>query len=167
MIKLEKIRIVKVIDSDPDLSHLGEYSDTPKPGAIDREKEGDLERGEYRYFNPGNYDPSDPNKRENALLVYRRYEDYNRGEWGCIGIKAEADVLIQTPTMKINKCWISKEFGSGGLWGIESDSGPDYFKEVVLEELEELKEILKEIGIPEKEIEGMGEKAISEFMESI
>lgn len=37
-----------------DFSWLGEYSNSPKDGAIDRKLKGDQDRNEYRYFNPEN-----------------------------------------------------------------------------------------------------------------
>jgi hypothetical protein len=44
---------------------------------------------------------------------------------------------------------------SSGLWGIESDSGDDYFKEVALEQLDELENMLQAIGIPQTEVDAM------------
>ena len=41
---------------------------------------------------------------------------------------------------------------SGGLWGIESDSTPDYLSEIGQEEIEQLQEILQALGFSQKVI---------------
>jgi hypothetical protein len=68
-----------------------------------------------------------------------RKEAYDRGDFYFVGVRAEADVaiggIIQTLT-------------SGGLWGIESDSGDDYIREVAGEEWRELRRILTDVGVP-------------------
>ncbi len=57
--------------------------------------------------------------------------------WAMIGIRAEADVVIAGTVQTII---------SPGLWGIESDSSRDYLKEVETEELQQLADILIELG---------------------
>jgi hypothetical protein len=161
MKKIDHIKI-KIMDDDyPDLSGLGEYSDTPKEGAIDRrEYFGSSWRvGEYKYFNPGNYDPTDPDRDEYALQDYERMEAYNHGDWRCIGIRADCKYLIDN--------WIIQEITSGGLWGIESDSGDDYLKEIAQEETFSLTIYLKEIGFTDKEIEPHIKKALQDFEDDL
>ncbi len=144
------------VDQDADLSMLGEYSNDPKEGAIDREELGHMKRNEYRYWNPGNrqkYDPEEwshvtgKDKRDtikkhgslkNAVAHYRmedykRHEAYNSNEWhmrGCV-VKVSLGQLT----------------GQSSLWGIESDCGEDYEKEVIadvtVEALNELEDKVK------------------------
>lgn len=66
-----------------------------------------------------------------------RLASYGR-DWNMIGIYAVANVAIRGVIQRIQ---------SGGLWGIESDSGEDYFNSVGKEEYGQLKDLLKEIGI--------------------
>lgn len=81
-------------------------------------------------------DPHDPEWAD-------RYEAYQRDEFSFVGVRAEAQVvlggIIQTLT-------------SGGLWGIESDSGKEYIAEVAGEEWHELRKILVDIGVPTSQL---------------
>lgn len=116
---------------------------------------GDMERGEYRYFNPSfNYvDKSGTALPENTPNEVRRYvrQDYermesmNRQQWGFIGISATAEV-------QLNGMSTIQTIRSGGLWGIESDSGADHFAEVEGEELAALKTELHAIGFSKRAI---------------
>lgn len=127
------------IDENPDLSHLGEYTDTFEEGAIDREKLGHMKSGQFRYFVPMNhrvYDKKDwdhvsaKDKRElilkhgslknttrfYAMEDYKRYEAYNDDKW------------------HMTVCIVTARFGAlsatASLHGVESDCGEDYRKEV-------------------------------------
>ena len=62
-----------------------------------------------------------------------RYQQYQNGDFGFIGIRAEAEIVIN------GVCQIVT---SGGLWGIESDSDRHYLSEVEQEEIDQLKAIL-------------------------
>jgi hypothetical protein len=124
-------------DESPDLSYLGEY--TPSHGSeyIDRQDRGDMGRNEYRYWIPTNPDSAEQD--------YERMEAYNRGDWGCIGIIAKAEVQFsESSTIQTVR--------SGGLWGIESDSGKDYLESVENEELSQLADELKAIGCTDRQI---------------
>lgn len=128
--KIENLEIIRELDHDPDFSWIGSYSDKPGKGAIDLIERGDWERGNYRYFNPAN--------EENAEQEYARMQTYNHGDWCFVGIRAVAEVIVKGTIQKIH---------SGGLWGIESDSGESYFKEVAKEEYQTLCNVLKSMGI--------------------
>lgn len=165
MKKIYSIKIVKEIDYYPDLSYLGEYSDKPENGSIDREEqEGSLRCGEYRYFNPCNYDLSDSKRDIYALQDYKRMEDYNKGNWGCIGIYAKCEYQIQVGN---NKFFTIHYIQSAGLWGIESDSDESYFIEIAEEECNSLIGCLKEIGFTEDEIIPEIEKAMEMFKDDL
>lgn len=135
--KILSVRLVRAADDCPDTSHLGEYSNTPDESHIDRKARGDMRRGEFRYFNLGAGD--------SAYLEedYRRMEAYNRGDWCMCGIYAEAKVEAGGTTQRVK---------SAGLWGIESDSGEAYFREVGAQELTDLADILRGMGASEEDI---------------
>jgi hypothetical protein len=101
---------------------------------------GDMERNEYRYFNPchENYKgESEETIRQYCQRDYERMESLNRGDWGYVGIRADAEIIVDG---------VSQDISSGGLWGIESDSDRAYFAEIDGEQLSELREQLRALG---------------------
>lgn len=130
--RIDKVMFVKMPETSPDLSFLGEYSSTPGPICIDRLDRGDMGRGEYRYFNLGIGD---------AAYIehdYKRMEAYNRGDWCMVNVYAEADIVVSGVCQKIT---------SGGLGNVESDAGY-YFEILRKEELATLGRILLELEFP-------------------
>jgi len=149
MKKILSIKIKKAIDDNPDTSYLGEYSNHRAKFSFDREFLGDMNRGEYQYFNPYP-DPlkgkTQKEKKEMYIWAkhnYERMESLNNGNWCYIGIIAEAEININGVIQRIT---------SGGLNGIESDSGRDYIEEIEKEELNSLKDQLRDLGFSEKAI---------------
>ena len=76
---------------------------------------------------------------------YERCEAYNRQVWCYLGIIAKAEVrsaqgIVQT-------------LRSGGLWGVESDSGESYLEEVGQEQLTELRAELEGYGFSARAID--------------
>lgn len=164
--RIESVRIDTVVDDSPDTSWLGEYSNDPKGEfAIDREERGDMERGEFRYFNPGSVEPFNPAAtwipatiqtevgrraywheamQSNAEQDYKRSESYNRGDFCFVGIVAKA-VVVSTGG-------IVQTLRSGGLWGIESDSGADHIASVEQEELSGLRSELEAFGFGSRSV---------------
>ncbi len=120
-----------------------------------------LAPGKYRYFNPGSVEafdaaaswiPTDETDkraywekamRQNALQDYARMESLQNGEWGFIGIRAQAEIAV---------CGVCQTITSGGLWGIESDSEEEVFREEAREQLAELRGILNELGFSKRAI---------------
>jgi hypothetical protein len=176
--RILQVNIVRMPDTDPDTSWLGEYSATPSSRwSIDRahtkdcadapkdcidtdEQEceccgGDMRRGEYRYFNPSfNYVDKhgklvDGNTSDDVVRYtrqdYERMEALNAGQWGFIGIKAQA-------TIQNTQHGPIQHVSSGGLWGIESDSEQSYFAEVASEELSQLRKELHAMGFSKRAI---------------
>lgn len=139
------VRIERVVDENPDLSHLGEYSDTPGPNAIDRRERGDAGAREYRYCNI-TMSAAETGNPESVEQDYQRMQAYNRFEWWMIGIIAKAKV-------KLANSDVIQTIHSGGLWGIESDAGDDYFAEVEANELAQLKDELKAVGCTDRQID--------------
>jgi hypothetical protein len=131
--KILSITVIHKFDDNPDLSWLGKYTNKYTRGCIDRKAIGDMGRNEYRYFEPAN----EHYRMEN----YKKYEKYNNGQLWCIGITAMAicEMKQGNKTITYKEC-------SSGLWGIESDSGEWYIKEIEQEQLEELRYELSELG---------------------
>lgn len=147
--KAIKIDVKRIVDENPDLSFL---ETTP----------------EYHYGKNGsNWEHVSEEDRQkiiaqygsiwNACMTYakndkERLEAYNRGTWEMIGIKAVATIHIPVDgdnTVKI------QTIDSGGLFGIESDEGEDYIKDIEREQIAEVKKYLKILcvnGIDECEI---------------
>jgi hypothetical protein len=71
-----------------------------------------------------------------------RLAEYQRGEFGFIGIRAAVELPIP-----FGKGHILQKIESPGLWGIESDSGDDYLASVFQEESDILADMLAELGV--------------------
>lgn len=173
MIIVNKSNFVRhlIPDDCPDTSYLGTYSAKAETQwAIDRQEREDMERNEYRYWNPCNHTPPGleanwshvPNEqiakaikshgnRKQAIRAldlkyieedYQRHEAFNRGEWDSIGVRAAVELPIP-----YGKDRILTRIESPGLWGIESDSGEKYFDSVFQEESNILADMLAELGV--------------------
>lgn len=68
-----------------------------------------------------------------------RLDEYRRGLFNFIGVRAWADVEVGGVRQRIT---------SGGLWSIEDDSDADYLVDVEKEQAAELDDILRELGCP-------------------
>ncbi len=128
-IHIRSIAVERLTDEDPDLSHLKQSYNEPSITSAEAEK--------YK------------------IQDDKRLDAYDRGDWYMMGVRATADVAI---TPKGSSAGTLVTISSGGLWGIESDSGESYFKDVERDELDELEGLLLTIGVPKKEVE----KAIRE-----
>jgi hypothetical protein len=163
MKKIDFIKIIRESDTDPDTSYLGKYGDEFKPGCIVvhdelfyedviKDKKYELpEKGrEYRFFYPFEIGEKIGSKkyREFSLQNFKRMERLNSGDWGFISVSAEARLL----TSYDGKSWLINTISSGGLYGIESDSEESYIKSIEEEELDSLKDVLKECGFSDEEI---------------
>jgi len=126
------IKIVSEPDYDPDMSYLGEFSNDHKPGCIEHEPN---DNRSYPYFHPAN--------TEFANEDYKRMLAYENGLWNMISIHAVAEIKINDTLETIR---------SGGLYGIESDSDKEHFMEVGAEETCELRDMLKELGFTDSEV---------------
>lgn len=141
-LRIDSIKVVHQYDDCPDTSWIGEYSNNWQEGAIDRQERGDMGRNEHRYFIPAT---------EYGEQDYKQMEALNNGDWHFIGIVVECVVSHpcsddpRYPDVATSRRL--ETFTSGGLWGIESDSG-DYLEEVAQEQMTELKAHLAAFGIP-------------------
>jgi hypothetical protein len=75
---------------------------------------------------------------EEREAAQERLEAFHRGLWHMVGIYAVANVDVAGQT---------EQFRSPGLWGIESDSGRDYFQHVGRDEYNELARDLRQMGV--------------------
>jgi glyoxylase-like metal-dependent hydrolase (beta-lactamase superfamily II) len=99
--------------------------------------------GEFRDGRSKFYPAFDGKSADEIAQDRERLETYGH-TWHCIGIRAVAEVVSSTGTIH--------KLSSGGLWGIESDSGADYLEEVAKEELSALADELRDFGFSEEEI---------------
>jgi hypothetical protein len=131
--------------------------DGETPESIDNWSDGnwyyDLpERGrEYRFFKPcaGGEKEGTEDYKTYGLQDFKRMEAYERQNWCMTGIKAVAKIQ----TSEDGKDWLCNEVSSGGLWGVESDCGADYKKEVADGQLAELRNALKAFGFNNRQID--------------
>jgi hypothetical protein len=68
-----------------------------------------------------------------------RLASYKRGEFELVGVRAQADVVIEG---------VLQVLESGGTYGIESDSEEEYFEQIFVQEWESLRTVLKTVGVP-------------------
>lgn len=135
---------------DDALTLLGDAQDELRECDCSR---GRWTRNEYQYFNPSfNYvdahgdalkDHAPEEVREYVAQDYKRMEDLNNGYWYFVGIRAEAQIIVND---------VIQEITSPGLWGNESDSGEEHFKQVEQEELGTLRDQLEALGFSKRAI---------------
>ena len=111
---------------------------------------GDMERNQYRYFNPSDNYKGEPAEdvRKYTRQDYERMERLNAGNWCFIGIWAEAEIAIPSGP----QCATVQHITSGGLYGIESDSDAPYLASVEADELSDLKTQLLALGFKKRAI---------------
>lgn len=154
--RILSVRLQRIQDSDADTSHLGEFSDKAETEFAIHHCERANDPHVYEYFNSATVEPFDgpesPLKAQwhkdmesTSEADYKRMMAYSDGEYYYLGILAEAQV-------RLSKNATIQRFTSGGLWGIESDSGPEYFAEVEKEELADLKSTLIAVGFSRRAI---------------
>jgi hypothetical protein len=125
------------------------------------DESGDMQRGQYRYFNPSfnyvdkNGKPSEGNAPEEIRKYvrqdYARMERLNAGDWYYIGIRAKAEILIPDGTLS-GQVYITQTITSGGLWGTESDSDKSHLESIAKEELAALRTQLTALGFSKRAI---------------
>jgi len=71
-----------------------------------------------------------------------RLAEYRRDEFHFVGVRLVAEIAIPD-----GEGWIRQDIVTPGVWGIESDSGEDYFRDVAEDEAETLREMLKELHV--------------------
>ena len=101
----------------------------------------------YRFFRPyaGGEAVQSESYRAYAQQDWERMRGLTEGNWNYVGIMAEAEVTLAGSN-------VIQRITSGGLWGIESDSGDAYLEEVAKSELEELRGELQTLGFGRRAI---------------
>lgn len=72
-----------------------------------------------------------------------RLAQYQAGDFGYVGVRLSAELCIPS-----GDSWIVEDICTPGLWGIEDDSGSDYFASVACDEYRTLNEMLVQLGAP-------------------
>jgi hypothetical protein len=140
--RILSVKVNRDVDDQPDLSHLGEYSN--KPGDADKTIDRGERSRECRYF-IATLSGDETGNPDSVRQDYERMEAYNNQKWCMIGISASADVVLAGQTVQ--------RIRSAGLWGVESDSDGAYLAEVESEQLDELREQLEALGFSTIEID--------------
>lgn len=137
-------KIAELRDSETDWSEAIDRLDAAERRWLEEIDTYQLpERGrEYRFFKPygGGEKPGSEDYQKNGLHDWKRMESLNRGEWCFVGIYAKL-------AYQIGKHGVIQTLRSGGLWGIESDSGKEYVEGIGKEELDALKGEAEALGI--------------------
>jgi len=160
--KICSIKVVHLIDDNPDTSFLGDYTDEYDEFHFDREqgrmlrtleREKDYtvpEKGrEYRFFKPyaGGEKPGSTLYIRYGKQDLARMEGLEKGNWCFIGIRADAIVRLTDSDL-------CQKITSGGIWGVESDC-PEYHKDLEKEELTGLRDELKAAGFTDETIDSV------------
>ena len=135
--KIGKVIVEHLLDDDPDLSWLEtEFMAGNRwiKGSCRVYQQG------HQKVRPG----AGPDVGGRGSPASQRYGD----TWCMIGIQAKAQVMVKI----VGDSWICQDIRSGGLWGIESDSDEDFFKQVDEEELNNLRDNLLALGFKDDEI---------------
>lgn len=148
MKKILEVKVEAVLDEDPDLSFLGEYTNTWEEGAIETGRDG----GYFRYFVPALTGEQTGNP-DSPQEDFDRMEAYNRSDWHMVGVRASARIAINPgrPASQ-TQYTVLEDITTPGVWGVESDGGDDYLEELGGEELESLKDLLGELGFSTDEL---------------
>lgn len=157
--KIESIKVKRLLDEHPDTSCIGEYTDDPNDWSIcrccgeyltncDDEHEIPRKCRNYRFFLPyaGGEKQGTADYQKYGKQDYDRMESLNGGNWCFIGVQAEAEVSYPVAGGS-NGHRRLETFTSGGLWGIESDSDDDYLAETENEQLTDLVQHLSHFNI--------------------
>ena len=84
-----------------------------------------------------------------------RFEEYQNGAFGFVGIRASATIKIPS-----GSGYILQTITSPGLWGIEDDSDATYLKDVAREEFATLKNMLESLNVDVSEFDELAELAL-------
>ena len=151
-VRIDSIRVLRITDEYPDLSYL------------------ETEQG-----NKGNiisscrYTQEEYLKNPEQVQGYidedkKRLQEFYDGSICMIGIqvKAEVSYSINPKTNDRRIEW----FTSGGLWGIESDSDESYLKDIQVEQIDDLRDHLKQFNVDLSNFDELAEQAIEDIIET-
>ena len=143
--KILSVTILRSVDTDPDTSYLGRYSDKPGPDdeTVDRAERCDRGRNGFRYFIAAN-SAADTGNPDSVEQDYRRMESLQHGDWCYLVISASAEIVSANGIIQTVR--------SGGLWGIDGNSDESYLSEVEKDELSALRVELVSFGFADRAI---------------
>ena len=72
-----------------------------------------------------------------------RLQEFHNGDFNFVGIRASVEIKIPHGSDTV----ISHRITSPGLWGIESDSGEEYLRQVFKEESDVLSSMLAQLNV--------------------
>lgn len=138
-----KIYTQHIDDPDPDLSYL----------------ETVLDENNQKIISSSRYTQEDlDNNREETLKYikedHQRLKDFG-DTWYTFGIRAfcQINIPFEVTTSKGKEInFLIQELCSGGIWGIESGSDPEYLKDIEKEQVNDLKHMLKILNVAGTEI---------------
>lgn len=115
-------------------------SSTPKVTVTFSREELDDCDGDTSHLTQDYAEVADPAEREKYKTEdAKRLAAYRKGDWHFVGIRAKALIRVDTYTGERLSYTVFHELTSPGLYGIESDSSEDYFKEVFADECAQLR----------------------------
>lgn len=131
---------------DENVNHTGEIEALKKELAGLELHECPHTNREFNFFQPyaGCEEEGSENYQKYGKQDFLRMEGLNSGSWYFMGIIAKAEIRTESGTIQVVR--------SGGLWGIESDSGT-YLDEVGKDELENLRLELSALGFGKRAID--------------
>lgn len=101
---------------------------------------------EYNYFKPyaGGETEGTEDYQKYGKQDFKAMEGLNNGDWCFFGIIAKAEIVTENDVIQVIR--------SGGLWGVESNSGDD-LEQVGKDELNNLRLELKSLGFGKRAID--------------
>lgn len=139
-IRIDEIRVYRYEDTDADLSHLEQTADdhygengsawahvSELAKVVVEEEHGSI------YAACEEYARQDRERLENYGVT-----------WHSVGIVAEACVSYECGTAGERRL---ERFKSGGLWGVDSDGGPEYFEQLRQQEFDDLRDHIERFGV--------------------
>jgi hypothetical protein len=78
-----------------------------------------------------------------------------RGDWYMVGVRAVAEIELPPEQLGARDWRLGQTYRliTPGIWGVESDSGEDYFREILDDELDMVRADLRAHRFTEEEIE--------------
>ena len=150
--ELLKVVVTHGVDTCPNFSMIGEYTNKPSPWAIVRENgeyvfnlPADFTSAAGLYFIPfaGGEKPGTEDYQKNGKQDFARMEAYNKGQWYNMSIKAVAHIQVGDLVQQI----------SSGIMTIYSDASEDDIAAVEREQLAILRNQLKILNVEKKDVE--------------
>ena len=159
--ELVSVEIRTDVDTDPDYSFYGYWTDNPPEGSVEGGwafRRSGPRNFSYKYFVAANPDNGPKACRED----WQRMEAQENGEWSMIGVWAVATIKVGSKDFRLEQ-----EIRSSGIWGVESNSGAGHLLELATEELQQLIDQLGYLNVGTAGFPELAAKALSELTEEV